>query len=154
MARRVSSDLVARFASAFERISGTFSSAVTFPHDLSLSKLEILALEVLSRQEEMKTTALAKALGVRFSTVTGIVDRLVGKQLVTRTRNHGDRRVVRLRLTDQGKATASGYRVRLRAVFRRMTGVLSAEERQTVVAIMEKVAEGLEPRQAHSAGQS
>jgi DNA-binding MarR family transcriptional regulator len=43
---------------------------------------------------------------VKSSTVTGVVDRLEQKGLVTRIRNSPDRRVITIQLTDAGKHLA------------------------------------------------
>lgn len=85
-------------------------------------------------------TRLAESLGVRLSTATGIVDRLVARRLVHRVRNHGDRRIVRLSLTAQGKRIASTHAKQLRAAMARMLGLLSPEEREALVAIIDKIA--------------
>jgi DNA-binding MarR family transcriptional regulator len=43
---------------------------------------------------------------VKSSTVTGIIDRLVQKGLVTRLRNSPDRRVITIELTEAGRTLA------------------------------------------------
>jgi DNA-binding MarR family transcriptional regulator len=46
---------------------------------------------------------LARHLGVGLATISGIVDRLVGQGLVSRTEDHQDRRVRRVELTAAGR---------------------------------------------------
>lgn len=129
-----------RFVDAFNRISNVFASIGDFPDGINLSKLELLTLEAISRQQGLIMTELARGLGIRLSTATGIIDRLVEKGLVERSRNGGDRRVVRLKLTDKGNEIASAYQEQMKGIFGKMMAVLSAQERENLVSVIEKIA--------------
>ena len=54
----------------------------------------------------LSASMIAKHILVKSSTVTGIIDRLELKGLVTRSRNTVDRRVITIELTEAGKALA------------------------------------------------
>ncbi len=68
--------------------------------DLTMPQLKILFLLYTRGAQSMGQ--LAKPLSVKLSTVTGIVDRLIERQLVTREEDPHDRRMVVTRLTDKG----------------------------------------------------
>jgi DNA-binding MarR family transcriptional regulator len=68
-----------------------------------LSPAQFRALAELEHEPRRRVVDLALALGVNRSTATRMSDRLARKRLVTRTRQRGDRRTVRLSLTDAGR---------------------------------------------------
>ncbi len=70
--------------------------------ELRLTMSQLRVLHHLNRQPGMTAGTLAERLGVRPSTVTGIVDRLVRHDLVERRADLEDRRVVRNHLTARG----------------------------------------------------
>ncbi|KWC41220.1 MarR family transcriptional regulator [Burkholderia ubonensis] len=59
---------------------------------------------------------LAREYGIEASAVTRMLDRLEKRSLLSRVRSIDDRRIVRLELTDEGRALAEG----LPAIFRRV----------------------------------
>ena len=78
-----------------ERLRLTF--AITLP------QFDVMA--ALARKPDgMKMTELSRFLMVSNGNVTGIIDRLVADGLVAREATAGDRRSVRVRLTDKGVA--------------------------------------------------
>ena len=64
---------------------------------------QLWALKLLSDAAPMRVSDLARKMYLRPPTVVGILDRLEGKGLVTRTLSREDRRVVEIDLTEQGK---------------------------------------------------
>lgn len=60
------------------------------------------ALQVLSQQESMTSTALATALGLDLSSATRLVDQLVRRKLVSRSRGAADARVKEIQITGNG----------------------------------------------------
>lgn len=70
--------------------------------DLGLTMSQLRVLHILNADPGMTAGNLADRLGVRPSTVTGIVDRLVKQDLVERQADPDDRRVVRNFLTERG----------------------------------------------------
>lgn len=71
-----------------------------FDSGLTMQQLRILLL--LDTDGPLPQGDLAHALGVALPTVTGIVDRLVGRELVHRIENAGDRRIRLAGLTPDG----------------------------------------------------
>ena len=75
--------------------------------DLGLTMSQLRVLHILNADPGMTAGNLAERLGVRPSTVTGIVDRLVKQDLVERRSDPEDRRVVRNLLTVRGTEVLS-----------------------------------------------
>lgn len=72
------------------------------PEQLShrFEPVEIMAIHYLRNKGEMKTSVLSGYLGIPGSTLTGILDRMEKKDLIVRTRDLVDRRIVLVKLSD------------------------------------------------------
>ena len=71
-----------------------------------VSAPQLNCLLVLHENGPLPPSRIAKLIMVKSSTVTGVIDRLEHKNLVKRTRNSPDRRVINIELTDAGKTLA------------------------------------------------
>jgi DNA-binding MarR family transcriptional regulator len=60
-------------------------------------------LRYIFQRERCTTTELAEAFSVQKSAITAIINRLVEKNIIARTQDVADRRVIYLTLTEQGK---------------------------------------------------
>ncbi|MEJ7653453.1 MAG: MarR family transcriptional regulator [Chloroflexia bacterium] len=69
------------------------------PHDAAVEDAA-----ATSRSDGLPSGELARGLGVGQPNVTGIVDRLIGQRLVAREPDSQDRRVIRVVLSDEGRA--------------------------------------------------
>ncbi|NVM20832.1 MAG: MarR family transcriptional regulator [Desulfobacterales bacterium] len=67
---------------------------------------QLNCLIALYEHGALPASQIAKLIMVKSSTVTGIVDRLELKGLVTRVRNSPDRRVINIELTEAGRKLA------------------------------------------------
>ena len=94
-----------------------------FTMDLTMPQLRVLFL--LRRRGVQTMGQIAKPMGVKLSTVTGIVDRLVERQLVSRGEDPHDRRFVVARLTDEGQRVVDSLyragRIRIAGILHRLT---------------------------------
>jgi DNA-binding MarR family transcriptional regulator len=79
--------------------------ALLRPLDLNLSRFEILLVLSFTRRGVLPISRLKEALMIHGSSVTYLVDRLEHSGLVARGTDEDDRRVVRVQLTDAGRAT-------------------------------------------------
>ena len=70
---------------------------------LPLTIVQLKSLFFISDQGSTTSGKLAVALGVTPTNMTGVVDRLVKRGLVSRTEGAQDRRSVSLRVTDKGE---------------------------------------------------
>ncbi|AGL20598.1 MarR family winged helix-turn-helix transcriptional regulator [Actinoplanes sp. N902-109] len=102
-----------------------------FETPLTMQQLKILML--LHRTGDTSGRELAGMLGVSLATLSGMVDRLVAQDMVTRTEDPHDRRVRRISLSDTGhemidKIVNAGTELQLR-----LLGRLTADELGTVL---------------------
>jgi DNA-binding MarR family transcriptional regulator len=102
------------------RIIGQHAPSVWIDSGLTLTQLKSLFL--IANRGSTNFRKLAQALGVTPSDVTGIVDRLVEQELVSRTQNPEDRREMTLQATDKGKTLVSNIK---EAGIKHMTHILS-----------------------------
>lgn len=85
--------------------------------------------------------ALTRNLGLKSSTLTGLMDRLVKLGLVKRFPSESDRRSVLAELTPKGLRILEHIRAERRQTIIDSFGPLSAQERAGYLAIIEKVAD-------------
>jgi len=78
--------------------------------ELSLTIAQLKSLVFIAREENPNFRQLAAALDVTPACVTGIIERLVEQELVSRTENPEDRRMLLLRVTDKGQKLLTGLR--------------------------------------------
>ncbi|MFC7527698.1 MarR family winged helix-turn-helix transcriptional regulator [Actinoplanes sp. GCM10030250] len=106
-----------------------------FSSHLTMSQLKIMLL--LSRRGTLAGGELARMLGVGAATLSGMIDRLVVQDLVTRTEDLNDRRVRRIGLTKAGTELIEGIITAGVAKQRELLSRLSAEELTIVAQAME-----------------
>ncbi len=135
----VSEQSTDRVLEVFDRVGKILASMESFAGGVGLSKLELLALESVSKQNEIMMSQLANGLGITLSTATGIVDRLIDKKLVRRERNHGDRRVVKVLLTQKGERAALDHLEKKKEAINKMMSVLSVKEQEDFISIWQKI---------------
>lgn len=88
-------------------VSNIFRNVLPFAHkellemDLTAPQLKVVLLLYLNGPARM--SELAASLGVTLATATGIVDRLVEREMVTRENHKDDRRVVMCRISEYGQ---------------------------------------------------
>jgi len=97
-----------------------------FSSHLTLSQLKILML--LSRHGTLSGGELARMLGVGLATSSGMIDRLVVQDLVTRSEDRHDRRVRRIGLTRAGSKVIASIVDAGEEKMRALLSRLSAEE--------------------------
>ncbi len=71
--------------------------------ETGLTGPQLWAIKVIAAEAPIKVSELARRMYLHPATVVGILDRLEGRGLVSRTRSREDRRVVEIELTGQGK---------------------------------------------------
>jgi DNA-binding MarR family transcriptional regulator len=74
--------------------------------DVTMAQLKIMLILFLGGPERMGF--IASELGISLATATGIVDRMVEREIVTREDDPEDRRVVLCRLSEKGQEMLSG----------------------------------------------
>jgi DNA-binding MarR family transcriptional regulator len=103
------------------------------PHDhdgLQASLSEVMALGELIEVEAMSQQELAALLGLEKSTVSRLAAGLETRGWLARERDPANRRYYRLRLTDEGRASANRIGEHLRRHHQQLLGGLTARERE------------------------
>jgi len=105
-----------------------------------ISVPQLCCLIALSENGPMPPSHIAKWIMVNSSTVTGIIDRLEQKGLVSRSRNSSDRRVITISLTTGGQMLAdkSPFPIQQKIV----DGLkrISSHEREEIIGALRKLA--------------
>ena len=109
--------------------------------ELSLPQYRVLGL--LSAGDE-RATQLAARLAVTKPTLTALIDGLVERGFVVRETTDGDRRAVRLSITDAGRDTASEAGADLRGVLDDVVGRCPDPAR--VLAVLDELRLALDAR--------
>jgi DNA-binding MarR family transcriptional regulator len=104
---------------------------------------EIHTLEIIGDLGDATMNQIARHANVTQSTITTMVDKLVRKGVVERVREQGDRRIIRVRLTERGLKAYTEHQDIHREVTRRWLSALEAEEQQVALKVMEKIAGSL-----------
>lgn len=104
----------------------------------TLSHQEEKVIKVLGEQEPCIMRQIADHLGFALSTATGVVDRLVEKDLVRRERSDEDRRVVRVRLTEGGREAFRIQREKFMELYTGMLMSLSDKEQELLLSLIRK----------------
>ena len=111
---------------------------------LGATPSDVAALRYVASNEGASQKALGDHLGLRATTVTSLIDRLARMDLVTRTRPPGNRRVVALALTGEGRRAFAAITEEERETMRRMLDALPEDRRAGFVEAAEMIAARLE----------
>ena len=113
--------------------------------DVELAPPDFKALMMLRDKPALTMSDFAEVLGVPLSTATHKVERLVSKGLAERSRVPGDRRLVQVELSAEGKRI-SRIIVQHRLAFgQSMLAALSRGEREIFLELMAKIASEAKP---------
>jgi DNA-binding MarR family transcriptional regulator len=100
---------------------------------------QLMCLHALSRKEPRTSGELAKTLDLSQATVTGILDRLETRELVTRVRDQRDKRRVLVSLTEVGRQALSAAPAPLHDQFAARLAQLSEVDQAQINRVLEQV---------------
>ncbi len=123
--RRAHGTVVANFAEA------------TTGLDITPGQFGMIAL--IRANPRLSQVDLAAAIGLDKSTVAPAVDKLVRRKLIARKPSDADRRFNTLTLTPVGETLYQDALVRIRQHEDAISAALTADERQTLIDLLEKV---------------
>ncbi len=109
--------------------------------DLNFSKVELLTLLLVDRRGEISMSRICEEINMPMSTATGIVDRMVKKELLQRERSESDRRLVLISLSKKGKEVINHWKEVISDYIRLVEGTLTDEEQQLLYKIFLKIIE-------------
>ena len=100
---------------------------------------QVTAVKMLESLGDLSLSALSERMSAKNSTVTGIVDRMERDGLVQRIRSETDRRVVLIRLTEDGAALAKKIPLESMQIFTAALASLTKDERAQLTKLLLKV---------------
>lgn len=103
-----------------------------------------ICLREIQRRGSLNPGQLARAVALRPPTVSGILDRLEARGLVTRRRRHDDKRQVRVELTSAGETVLGQTPPPLQELFTERLAALPPERRRSIADALRLVVELLE----------
>ncbi len=104
---------------------------------------QFLVLDQLSRQKEWTMQEFVRSTEMKFSSTTGMIDRLVRHGLVRRRRGKEDRRTVLVMITKKGQGILDEvYSQKKRGIIQ-LFKRLNAQERQNYLDILQKLVNSL-----------
>lgn len=125
-------ELLSRRINYYEKLNIQSSA-----HDLSMK--EMLVISLIAQRESTNMREIADSLMMKQSSITAIIDKLIGKKLVTRKRSRKDRRIVKVSLLQKGKDIYNQHYQAKRKLSERMLATLDQRERDSLLALLEKI---------------
>lgn len=118
-------------------------------YGLSMATYNVLRILRAAGSEGKTCSQVGLDMVALVPDVTRLVDRLERASLVTRTRSHDDRRVVRVAITEQGLTLLAKVDQPLVELYRSQLGHMTREEHAQISSLLYKArhAHGPDPRQ-------
>jgi DNA-binding MarR family transcriptional regulator len=111
-----------------------------------LNEKELIIVTFIAQNESVKMSAIADYLQAPLSTLTSIVDKLVANKFLLRFNADDDRRVVKVRLDEKGKASYKQFINHKRIMAKKVLGHLSPMEQETLIDNISKLASSIKFR--------
>lgn len=99
----------------------------------------MMVMRKLKHAGSCTVSELAEWMGVTSATVTGITNKLAAQDLITRTRDTADRRVVHIHLTEKAANVLKEIEQVRREALARILSKLTQEDQRKLVEIIEKL---------------
>ena len=107
--------------------------------DHGLTSMEFSMMRLFLHDEEWTATELAQVLPVEVSAISRMVSKLVDKGLLFRRRQKSDRRIVILKLTEEGRALALELHQSVHAYEDTLIAGIRDDEMETFQSVITKV---------------
>jgi DNA-binding MarR family transcriptional regulator len=104
--------------------------------------LRVETLKFIGDREKTSMSDIAAYLSITAPSATSLVTGLIKEGLVVRTKDTTDRRAFRLELSREGKSKLAAKIQRGTALLGEVFAVLSEEELNTFIALLEKIEQG------------
>lgn len=104
-----------------------------------LTPFHYLVLCCLWEENGLSTTGIANKLKQLGATLTGVVDRMEERNLVYRERDSGDRRIVRIWLTEEGKRLMHVLPLVGAETINKATDGISKAEQEAVLKLLDRI---------------
>lgn len=143
----MSTSIESQVLSAMRRlIRATDVDSKGLARQTNLSTSQLLVLELLADENPSTVGSIAERVGLAQATVTGMVDRLEEKGLVSRKRGESDRRQVNVTLTDAGRSLQEQAPTALQTRFLANFSRLQEWEQLAILSALQRVGVLLEAK--------
>lgn len=120
----------------------TYSIYFSMVSELDISPAKLTALSLIAMEPGMSQARLAQRLAISTASALRMVDALESASLVSRESIEGDRRSYSLEITESGRAMLETLRRIIDEYEKKIAAELTAKERQTLIALLARVAPG------------
>ncbi|RCW81229.1 MarR family winged helix-turn-helix transcriptional regulator [Phyllobacterium bourgognense] len=131
---------IAALGAALETFSRRYKMTDTGGLERALTEVDTQTLLYVGKHPGCGPTDVARFLRVAMTTISSATDRLVKRGLLERHRPEGDRRAVALRLSKAGEAHVAAQELAHHKMFLMMLERLEPDERDSFIAMIEKIA--------------
>ncbi len=100
---------------------------------------QMVALDHLSRHPKVKMSELARALSIKMSSATSLVNRLIAQRMLTREGDAEDRRIVWIKLSPRGRKAVQRIIQQKSRAISDIFSVLTGLEREQYLHILLKI---------------
>jgi DNA-binding MarR family transcriptional regulator len=107
--------------------------------DVGLTGPQLIFLKEVARTERMSIGEIAKAISLSQATVTGILERLVKRGLVSRQRSKQDRRRVLISITPAGEQILAKAPPPIQASFLKQLDNMDAWEQTMILSALQRI---------------
>ena len=111
-------------------------------NDLTTGKIsfpQMVALVCVSKKSCVNMKCIANSLGIKMSSASTLVYRLIREKMLTRRHDEKDRRIVQIRLTPKGNKVINQILRQKQRSIRAVFSVLTEKERRQYLQILKKV---------------
>ncbi|MED1866020.1 MarR family transcriptional regulator [Fictibacillus nanhaiensis] len=115
----------------------SIKGAITEGEKLGIKQIDTLL--VLLKHQNMSITEIAHKMNVSPPSVSALTDKLIKKELIKRTYNHLDRRVVTVSLTESGRLLARELQQKQHTIISTIEDPLTKEEIHTFNNLLNKL---------------
>lgn len=110
-------------------------------HDLTEQQWRIL--RALDGQEGLEISLLAEQCQILLPSMTGILKRMEGRELIKRNANRADGRSILVALTDDSKALVEQIKPEIVEVYAEVEQILGKRKLEQLYTLLEELEEGL-----------
>lgn len=108
---------------------------------LDCSKNELFILWLLYRQKEANMTQIADYINAPLNTATGIINRMEKRDLVIRERDHQDKRIVTIRMGEQGSVQMNAILSQFSRYAKKVVEAFTSQEMELLFRIFGKLSD-------------
>jgi DNA-binding MarR family transcriptional regulator len=131
-------DKPGHLARRFQQIAVAIFHAEVGEAGHDLTPVQYASLSAIKAHPGVDQVTLAGLIAYDRTTITGVVDRLVQKGLLTRRANSGDRRVRELQITEEGRRVLCQIEPAVQAAQRIMLRGLTTDEANEFLRLLRK----------------